>query len=105
MLLKPPPARALLSPRMPPLGAAVIGYLPVAVVSIGQVLALALVLHFAVGVEARHTALLLGFLILTGLSYMAILQMLNAALGTAGRVVALVLLMAQLTSSGGTYSV
>jgi len=105
MLLKPLPARALLTPRMPPLGAAFIGYLPVAVVSVCQVLALVSVLHFAIGVEAKYPLLLVGLLLLTGLTYMAILQLLNAALGTAGRVVALILLMAQLTSSAGTYPV
>ncbi|MDP3973160.1 MAG: YhgE/Pip family protein, partial [Candidatus Nanopelagicales bacterium] len=105
MLLKALPARALLAPRVPALGAAVIGYLPVAAISVAQVVVLAAVLHFAVGVQATYPLLLMGFLILTGLVYVAILQMLNAALGTAGRVAALVLLMMQLTSSGGTYPV
>lgn len=103
MLLAPLPARGLLAPRMSPLGATVIGYAPVAVVGIAQVLVLAAVLHFGVGVDPKYPLLILGFMILTGLAYIAILQMLNAALGSAGRAVALILLMMQLTSSGGTY--
>lgn len=105
MLLAPLPARALLAPRMSPLGATVIGYAPVGVVGIAQVLVLAAVLHFAVGVDPKYPMLVLGFMILTGLAYIAILQMLNAALGSAGRAVALILLMMQLTSSGGTYPI
>jgi putative membrane protein len=42
---------------------------------------------------------------LTALTFTAILQFLGAKLGPAGRLVALALLMLQLTSSGGTYPV
>jgi len=42
---------------------------------------------------------------LTAAAFAAIMQLLGAALGPAGRIAALVLLMAQLTSSGGTYPV
>jgi putative membrane protein len=45
------------------------------------------------------------YLLATVLAFTAVLQLLGAALGPAGRLVALVLLMLQLTGSGGTYPV
>ncbi|MDT5042176.1 MAG: putative rane protein, partial [Actinoplanes sp.] len=52
-----------------------------------------------------HPVATLGLLLLTAVAFAAIMQLLGAALGPSGRIVALVLLMLQLTSSGGTYPV
>ncbi len=105
MLLTPLPRRVLMSSRVGPLGATMVGYMPVLAVSIAQVVVLLAVVRFGVGVTPVYTGYLLLFLLLTSAVYATILQLLNAALGSAGRIVALVLLMLQLCSSGGTYPI
>lgn len=63
------------------------------------------VLVAAVGLTTPHPLGLLAFTVLTALVFTAIHQALVALLGGVGRLVALVLLMLQLTSAGGTYPV
>jgi putative membrane protein len=46
-----------------------------------------------------------GLMVLTAAVFAAIMQLLGAAFGAPGRILALALLMVQLTSSGGTYPV
>ncbi|WP_034594162.1 YhgE/Pip domain-containing protein [Hamadaea tsunoensis] len=84
---------------------ALAGYLPAAAVGTAQAVILYLVLRYALGLVPISPAGTVAMLILTALAFTAIVQLLGAALGTPGRLVALALLMLQLTSSGGTYPV
>jgi len=70
-----------------------------------QVLALLAVLHFAVGLQFARPLGAVAFLALTVLAFSAVLQWVHAKFGVVGRLIALVLLMIQLTSAGGTYPV
>lgn len=63
-----------------------------------------LLLHI-LGVTGPNLAATAGFIALTGLVFTAIHHLLTASLGTPGRFLALVLLILQLTSAGGTYPV
>ncbi len=105
MLLQPFPRRVLMAGGISSLTATVIGYLAVVTLSLAQVFVLLAVVRFGLGIQPSNSLGLLGFMALVSLVYAAILQLLNAALGVAGRLVALVLLMLQLTSSGGTYPI
>ncbi|NEC92707.1 YhgE/Pip family protein, partial [Streptomyces sp. SID12501] len=59
-----------------------------------------------IGMQPVHLIAMAAFVLLTTLAFLALQQMFVVLLGTAaGRVVALVLLMLQLSSSGGTYPV
>lgn len=84
---------------------ALAGWLPAAVLGAAQVGVLVAVLRFGLGLEAAHWAGLTGLLLLATAAFMAVVQAVNALLGPPGRVVALALLMLQLTSAAGTYPI
>ncbi|MFN8169131.1 MAG: YhgE/Pip domain-containing protein [Candidatus Nanopelagicales bacterium] len=104
MLLRPLSPRALARDAAP-LRTTVAGLLPAGVLVLGQVALLVAVVEGLVGLDPVQPLGFWAFATLSGLVFAAILQLVNAALGTAGRVVALVLLMLQLTSAGGTYPI
>ena len=104
MLLRPLSNRALAA-NAPSWRAALAGWLPVAGLGLLQAGALMGVLCWALGLHLAHAAGVLGFLALTVLCFSAVTQWLNARFGPAGRLLALALLMLQLTSAGGTYPV
>lgn len=81
------------------------GYLQGALFAVLQALVLLGILVAGVGLTSPHPVALVAFTILTALVFTAIHQALVALLGGVGRLVALVLLMLQLTSAGGTYPV
>ncbi|MDQ0733667.1 YhgE/Pip family protein [Arthrobacter agilis] len=81
------------------------GYLQGALFAVLQALVLLGILLAGVGLTTPHPLGLLAFTVLTALVFTAIHQALVALLGGVGRLVALVLLMLQLTSAGGTYPV
>lgn len=81
------------------------GWLPAAAIGLAQVAVLVTVVTLALGLRPAHPVATIGLLALTSLAFTAIVQLLGAALGPAGRLAALALLMLQLTSSGGTYPV
>lgn len=82
------------------------GFWPAALIAVGQVAIMMAVLVWGLGLEAHNLAGTTAFLLLTTLSFLALQQMFIVLLGSAaGRVVSLVLLMLQLSSSGGTYPV
>ncbi|WP_405838536.1 YhgE/Pip domain-containing protein [Streptomyces platensis] len=80
-------------------------WLPAYAIGVVQVLALMAVLHWGLGLEMARTAGTVGFLLLATACFTAIIQLLGAFFGPAGRVLTLVVLMLQLTSAGGTYPV
>ncbi|AGL20343.1 YhgE/Pip family protein [Actinoplanes sp. N902-109] len=81
------------------------GLLPAVAIGLTQALLLFCVVVFALHLGPVHPLLTLGLLMVTATAFAAIMQLLGAALGPAGRIAALALLMLQLTSSGGTYPV
>lgn len=70
-----------------------------------QVAVMMTVLHLALGLDSQNWPLLLAFLMLTSAAFTATVQYLNVKFNAAGRVVALALLVLQLTSAGGTYPI
>ncbi|GAA3264192.1 YhgE/Pip domain-containing protein [Nonomuraea helvata] len=84
---------------------ALAGWLPGAALGAAQVGVLVAVLRFGLGLQAAHWAGVIGLLLLAAAASMAVVQAVNALLGPPGRVVALALLMLQLTSAAGTYPI
>lgn len=79
------------------------GYWPAAVATTIQSVIMMLALQFGLGLHPANVALAYLFVIFVALVFTAIMQFLSGALGTAGKFVAIVLLMLQLTSSAGTF--
>ncbi|MEV8095129.1 YhgE/Pip domain-containing protein [Kitasatospora sp. NPDC085879] len=104
MLMRPLGPRALAG-NAPSWRVALAGWLPAAAIGLAQAAALLAVLHWGLGLEAERTAGLIGYLALTVVCFTALMQWINARFGPAGRLLALALLMLQLTSAGGTYPV
>ncbi|WP_137725494.1 YhgE/Pip family protein [Prescottella subtropica] len=81
-------------------------YWPALLVGVLQVIVMYTVVHFGVGLEARHVTGTVLFLMLVSATYLAMIQAFNAMFGVAvGRVVTLAFLMLQLVSAGGIYPV
>lgn len=104
MVLRPLNPR-LLAGTAGALRVALSGWVPAFALGAAQVGVLLAVLRFALGLEAAHWAGVAGLLLLATGAFMAIIQAVNALLGAPGRVVALALLMLQLTSAAGTYPI
>ncbi|MCO5975022.1 YhgE/Pip domain-containing protein [Actinoallomurus soli] len=104
MVLRPLNPRALAA-AAPARRVAFAGWFPAVLVGILQVAVLLLVLKFALGLTAVRWAGLIALLVLTAGSFMAVVQFVYGRFGPVGRVIALVLLMLQLTSSAGTYPI
>lgn len=81
-------------------------YWPAALLAVCQVVVMYVVVHFGVGLKATYPLATVGFLILIGLAFLALIQAFNAVFGVAvGRVLTLAFLMLQLVSAGGIYPV
>ncbi|REK91235.1 YhgE/Pip domain-containing protein [Streptomyces inhibens] len=104
MLLQPLGKRALAA-GAPGWRIALGSWLPAFAIGAVQVLALMAVLHWGLGLEMARSGATIGFLLLATATFTAIIQLLSAFFGPAGRVLTLVVLMLQLTSAGGTYPV
>ncbi|MEU5720491.1 YhgE/Pip domain-containing protein [Micromonospora sp. NPDC047738] len=104
MLLRPVNRRHVMS-GAPGWRVALAGWLPAAAIGLAQSAVLFAVVTLVLGLDPQHRMATLGLLALTSLAFTAIMQLLGVALGPAGRLAALALLMLQLTSSGGTYPV
>lgn len=81
------------------------GWLPAVVLGFAQVGVLIAVLRLTLGLDAANWWGVVGILLLATASFLALMQGINALIGPAGRVVALALLMLQLTSAAGTYPI
>ncbi|WP_046471931.1 YhgE/Pip domain-containing protein [Allosalinactinospora lopnorensis] len=81
------------------------GWIPPMVIGLAQVAVMLTALHFLLGLDAERWPGLVGLLALTAAVFAAIVQWANVAFGPSGRIVALVLLVLQLTSAGGTYPI
>ena len=105
LILRALPTRALASAASG-LRTTMTGFLPAMAVGLAQVVIMVLVLVYGIGLQPRYWLGMSAFIYLTTLAFLALQQMFIILLGTAaGRVVSLVLLMLQLSSSGGTYPV
>jgi putative membrane protein len=104
MLLRPIQRRHVMAGGAPQ-KVALAGWLPGATIGVAQAVVLFLVVRFALGITPVHQYAMILYLCLASLSFTALMQWLGARLGPAGRLVALALLMLQLTASGGTYPV
>ncbi|MFU8871222.1 YhgE/Pip family protein [Micromonospora sp. SL4-19] len=104
MLLRPVNRRHVMS-GAPGRRVVLAGWLPAAAIGLAQAGVLFTVVTLVLGLDPRHELATLGLLSLASLAFTAIMQLLGVALGPAGRLAALALLMLQLTSSGGTYPV
>lgn len=81
------------------------GYVPGLLFAVAQVAVLYLVLTFTLDFSAGSWFWTLLFSVLVAANFHAVHQLCVAALGGVGRLVALVLLMLQIASAGGTYPV
>jgi YhgE/Pip-like protein len=104
MLLRPLNPRALAS-TAPGWRVALAGWLPAAAIGVAQVGVVLAVLHFGLGLEAARWPGLIAFLSLASAAFLAVIQWVNARFGPVGRIIALALLMLQLTSAAGTYPI
>ena len=105
LILRALPTRALASAASG-LRATMTGFLPAMAIGLSQVVIMVLVLVYGIGLTPAHWLGMSAFIYLTTLAFLALQQMFIILFGTAaGRVISLVLLMLQLSSSGGTYPV
>lgn len=103
-LLAPLPERGVREGKNP-LAAALGGFWPAATLGVVQAVILVLVLQMALGLEAAATPALYLFAVLCALAFVAVLQALNALFGIVGKLLAIVVLMLQLTSAAGTFPI
>jgi putative membrane protein len=101
-LVRPLGGRALASTLSDP-SVALSGLWPGVVITWLQAIVMLLVLQVLLGLDPVQPLALYAFTLVTALTFAAILQLLSAAFGTAGKFVAVVLLMLQLTSAAGTF--
>jgi putative membrane protein len=105
MLLTPLQARPIIG-GLGSLRVVLASYWPALTVAACQVVVMYAVVHFGVGLHAKHTFGTVAFLMLVAAVFLAMIQAFNAVFGVAvGRVVTLAFLMFQLVSSGGIYPV
>lgn len=105
LLMRPLPSRALATPARG-LRTTLAGYLPAALIGVGQVIVMLGVIHYGIGMDIDNAVGTVLFTVLIAATFLALQQMLMAVLGSAaGKVAVLALLMLQLASSGGTYPV
>jgi putative membrane protein len=105
MILTPLQARPIVG-GLGSLRVVLASYWPAVTVAALQVAVMYAVVHFGVGLHAKHTFGTIAFLLLVAATFLAMIQAFNAVFGVAvGRVVTLAFLMLQLVSSGGIYPV
>ncbi len=105
LLLRALPTRALAAGASG-IRSVLTGLLPALAIGLGQVLIMVGVLLWGLDMAPVHPVAMAAFIYLTTVAFLALQQMFIIVFGTAaGRVVSLVLLMLQLSSSGGTYPV
>ncbi|MBF4463141.1 MULTISPECIES: YhgE/Pip family protein [unclassified Rathayibacter] len=104
-LMSAPLNARLLAGRRPAWVIALRSYLPGALMAVAQGVLAALVIRFGVGVEATNLPGLIGIAVLTSLTFVAVNQALIALLDAPGRFLALLMIVLQLSSAGGTYPV
>ncbi len=102
LLVRPLSPRALAGLQSP-IRVALGGWLPPALFGAIQATLVFTAVTLGLGINAAHPWLTVGFLILTSLTFVAILHALSAWFGAVGKFLGLVLMVIQLVSSGGTF--
>lgn len=102
LLVRPLSNRALAA-GVKPWKIAVGGWLPAAAVGVVQTALLYAVTVFGVGVDPVRPLWTFGFLLLTSCAFTSVVHSLNAAFGPRGKFAALVILVLQLVTAGGTF--
>jgi putative membrane protein len=102
LVLRPLNSRAVAG-RARALTVAIAGWLPAAGIGIAGALILYGVLDGGLRLDALHPLWTIGLLVLAAAGFVAAIHLLRTAFGLAGLALALVLLIIQLTASGGLY--
>lgn len=102
LVVRPITGRALAG-RASPLRLALTGWLPIGGIAVAGGLLMAGIVWVLLGLDPVHPFGFLGLLVLAACCFSAIAHLLRTALGTAGSSLLLVLLILQLSSTGGTY--
>ncbi|CAM4169908.1 YhgE/Pip domain-containing protein [Nocardiopsis rhodophaea] len=104
IVLPPLSGRGLVS-TAPSWRIALAGWLPALAIGVAQVALMMAVLHYMLGLEAKNWPGVLGLLVLSAAAFTAVVHWLVTRFGAVGKGIALILLMLQLTSAGGTYPI
>ncbi|MCU1480387.1 MAG: YhgE/Pip protein [Subtercola sp.] len=102
LIIKPLSKRALTALRAP-LKVALAGWLAPAALGALQMVAVYLVVTLALGFGVANAPGMLAFMILTSITFAAIILALNVWLGSVGQFIGLVLMVVQLVTAGGTF--
>ncbi|WP_112244777.1 YhgE/Pip domain-containing protein [Kribbella monticola] len=102
LLVRPLSPRALAALQSP-LRVALGGWLPPAIFGAIQAALVFTAVIFGLGIDTAHPWLTVGFLMLTSLTFVAILHALSSWFGAVGKFLGLVLMVIQLVSAGGTF--
>jgi putative membrane protein len=102
LLVRPLSPRALAGLQAP-VRVALGGWLPPAIFGAIQAALVFTAVSFGLGIDTAHPWLTVGYLMLTSLTFVAILHALSAWLGAVGKFLGLVLMVIQLVSAGGTF--
>lgn len=102
LMVRPLSRRALIAVRRP-ITTVIAGWAVPASFGLVQMIALYLVLVGPLGLHIASPLAMFGFMCLISVSYAAIVQMLNVALGAVGQFIGLMLMVLQLVTAGGTF--
>ncbi|MEV8377308.1 YhgE/Pip domain-containing protein [Kribbella sp. NPDC056861] len=102
LLVRPLSPRALAGLQAP-VRVALGGWLPPAIFGSIQAALVFTAVIFGLGIDTAHPWLTVGYLMLTSITFVAILHALSAWFGAVGKFLGLVLMVIQLVSAGGTF--
>jgi putative membrane protein len=102
LLVRPLSNRAIAA-NQAPLRVALGGWYPPALLGVLQMSVVLAVVTVAIGIEPAHWAPTLLLMVLTSVTFIAIVHALNAWLGPAGQFLGLALMVVQLVTAGGTF--
>ena len=102
LILRPLSRRAITAARAP-LRVALAGWLTPALLGIAQMVGLYLIVAGPLGFQIQSPLGTIGLLALTAATFASILLLLNAALGSVGQFLGLILMLVQLVTAGGTF--
>ncbi|MGZ4600510.1 MAG: YhgE/Pip family protein [Oryzihumus sp.] len=102
LLVRPLSTRAMVAGQ-PSWRVALGGWLPTVVIGAAQVAVVLAVVFLGIDLHAAHPLGVVGLALLTSATFVAILHLLAARLGSVGKFLGLVLLVLQLVSAGGTF--
>lgn len=104
-LMFPPLRERLVLGRQPALVVALRSFAPGAMLGAVQSLLMLTIVRFGLGLEPANMLGLVALALLTSVTFVAVNQAFNALLGPPGRFLALIMIVLQLSSAGGTYPV